>query len=528
MRNAGSILLLLAVLGLLGGFAWLTQNPETPWLEKAEEWPILGDLAKGFRTAYLGPNFQHKTKASETAVDRPEPGQSEAAHSSPEAAGRAPTPPTRQQTAVSPQAFAATEALVAKTPETPLPTNIHVINEPLRLEEIEVAMAKELARQQDPVREAMRPLHELPFKIDEWRWILPGNTLRAEASPEAEVQERFRSMTYLPILGKRDPWIQVLYRGRQGWIDSSWKPPFSRRKSSRGILRHRYEPVRASDSQLLKRARKMLAIERPSATLGAYTLYTDVEDEELLAFLDLAAGAAEEAYFARYGRLPSGNPKRSVVLFAKHADYLRYSEHSKSLPGTQAGHAGSGVLAFFAEGRPTQVLARTLVHEIGHLLNERAVARFLPPWMEEGLASDLGSVWVEGSPSAKTDRSARGLWRLMIQGTDSRLMQLAANQEAGTLPSVGVLMSLDRAKFHSSPAYAYAHSATFIHFLLDSEDGSQGEAFRKFLKRIAAGHGADPRFLLKQLDMDLDELDQRFRTWLVAEAQASEKRIVGP
>lgn len=48
-------LLLLLVLALLAGFAWLTGHPDAPWLEQAEEWPVVGSLVGRFRKAYLPP-----------------------------------------------------------------------------------------------------------------------------------------------------------------------------------------------------------------------------------------------------------------------------------------------------------------------------------------------------------------------------------------------------------------------------------------------------------------------------------------
>lgn len=47
--------LLLLVLALLSGFAWLTGHPDALWLEQAEEWPVVGSLAERFRKAYLPP-----------------------------------------------------------------------------------------------------------------------------------------------------------------------------------------------------------------------------------------------------------------------------------------------------------------------------------------------------------------------------------------------------------------------------------------------------------------------------------------
>ncbi len=530
MRNSGLIFLLFLALGLFGGFAWLTQHPETPMLEEAEDWPLVGDLASRFRVAYLGRAARRGSASAPAVETAANAGGSDSGSAKPRAPRSAPTaardPAPETRSIEQPEPLAGHELLVGPElltgPESAAVETRESVPTAAQLDNVLAAVERALTLERGPPP-AVRALDDLPFLVDEWIWCLPGNRILADAEPESELQEQLSSMAYLPVLGRRGEWTRVMFRGRKGWIDTSWQPSHSRRKAGRGILRHRFEPVKSSDSQRLKRARKILGIDRPSRKVGAYTLYTDVEDEQLLAFLDLAAGTAEDAYFARYGRLPSGNPKRSAVLFAQRADYRRYSESAPGLPGTEAGHAGRGVLAMFAEGRSRQSLARTLVHEIGHLLNDRAVARVLPTWLEEGMASDLGSLWVEGSPNESGPLA--GLLSLVANCPEARLLSLAATLEAGRLPSVAVLMNLNRKTFQVNPAYAYTHGAALVRYLLDSEDGRRGEAFRAFLKRVAAGHGADPALLLRLLEMDAGELDTSFRAWLRAEAAAAELRL---
>ena len=502
-RNIVPFLLILLVLGTLGGFAWLTRHPESQWLEEAQEWPLVGDLARRFRVAYLGPRAAGE--GPETAsVDNAE----KATAPPPVRAVPARRPKTAQD--------AVAEKGSTQPPRPPLAASLPPVQ------------AVPLVQTVPAVRNrAFRPapppaLDDVSYLVTDWTWFLPGQRVLENADPEAETRTVLAAMSYLPVLGRDGRWARVMVHRQAGWIDTSWEPPYNRRKAHRGILRQRYEPVRASDSQSLKKARKILGIDRPEVKLGAYTLYTDVEDEELLAFLSLTARVAEEAYFARYGRLPSGNPKRSAVLFAKRADYHTYAgETSKGY----AGHAGRGILAFFAEGRHRQTLARTLVHEITHLLNNRALARFLPLWLEEGIAGDLGSLWVEGSPDGVSPWQA-GWWRSLTSVPELMQQRLAGNLEAGNLPSVAVLMSLDHKTFRGgSEIYAYTHSAAFIRYLLDGEDGRHAAGFRRFLMRIAAGHGADPRLLLKILDTEVEELDRGFHAWLRAEAEASTDRL---
>jgi hypothetical protein len=43
------------LIGLGAGFAWLSRHPETPWLDRAASWPVVGGLAGRFRAAWRAP-----------------------------------------------------------------------------------------------------------------------------------------------------------------------------------------------------------------------------------------------------------------------------------------------------------------------------------------------------------------------------------------------------------------------------------------------------------------------------------------
>ena len=45
----------MAVVLLAAGFAWLTRHPDAEILERAQEWPLIGHLAREFRLAYMPP-----------------------------------------------------------------------------------------------------------------------------------------------------------------------------------------------------------------------------------------------------------------------------------------------------------------------------------------------------------------------------------------------------------------------------------------------------------------------------------------
>ena len=284
--------------------------------------------------------------------------------------------------------------------------------------------------------------------------------------------------------------------------------------------------MQSTDWGELVRARKALGVKRSSIRLGAYTLLTNVQDQELLDFLDGAAVAAEEAYFARYGRLPSGDPGRTAVLFADEADYRQYSESARMTSGSHVGHARTGLLAFYAEGRSRESLARTLVHEIGHLLNDRALAWRLPTWLEEGIATDLGSVWVESSRLV-TEPGREARRTLELQEVETHLLRLRDILAVDQLPPITTLMQLSYEGFHRPEleSYAYAHSVALVRYLLDGQGGRHAERFLEWLKDIAGGYGADPDELFKLLDAEPEALDRDFRAWLKREAEAARERL---
>lgn len=70
MRYLPQVLIgLVLLLGL--GFAWLTQNPGAPILERAEEWRLVGPWAAAFRRAWLAPAPQAEEETADVVVGLP-------------------------------------------------------------------------------------------------------------------------------------------------------------------------------------------------------------------------------------------------------------------------------------------------------------------------------------------------------------------------------------------------------------------------------------------------------------------------
>lgn len=504
------MILPLLLVVLLAGIVWCTQNPDHPWIAEAQEWPVVGPWVAGFRVAYLGPRAagaeEEATKSiGETVADATsEPigitGRSSRGEVDSEQHTRVPAERSRLASALEISALEQAKSEPVQSwvgpQRAPDPAGIQEGRTPQPPSPVAVAI---------PVA--------IPFIALEWRWFLPGQVLYSNPSLDAETDEPLDAMAYLPVIDRDGVWLKVLLAGESRWVNSTWQPDHSRKRARRGILRHRYNPVQANSYQKLSVVKEILQLDRSSQKLGAYSLWTDVADVDLLGFLDSAASVAEDAYFARYGRLPSGDPQRSIVLFRERATYQAYSEKSYgSLISGSGGHAGQGVAVFFVAQRSRRNLTRTLVHEICHLLNSRALAWVLPPWLEEGLASDLGALWIEKEPGAAPDLEGDDLFS---QGHVFRLLVLEGLIEKGQLHSLAVLLNLDQETFYRPDvvSYAYAYSAVFVTFLLD-DDGPRADAFREYLHQIAVGRTAD---LFKILGKKGPEVEQEFLSWVQQE-----------
>jgi len=360
--------------------------------------------------------------------------------------------------------------------------------------------------------------------VQEWRWFLPGTPIFTTPQATAEVGVHLEALSLLPVLSREGAWVQVVYRGDVAWSDTRWTPPHSVEGARRSDVTDRYVRLQSNNPFRLAKAREILGVSTETGKLGAYSLLTDVEDSELLAFLDAAALATEEAYFARYGRIASGDPDRSVILFAKEADYRRYyAEIGTPVMSGTVGHAGSGIVALFAEQHGRADLARTLAHEITHLLNTRALASNLPPWIEEGIASDLGDIWLEPPPDTPDDTPSGNTISLAVQGFEFKILQLEQLVLTGRLPRVATLNSLDRETFYGDSVTAnYSASAAFVRYVLEGDEGRFVEGFLKFLERVAAGHTVD---LLEPLEIEAWVLDRGLRNWILVEAESIRQRV---
>lgn len=285
-------------------------------------------------------------------------------------------------------------------------------------------------------------------------------------------------------------------------------------------------PARPPDPARLAAARKLLGSDAATGSLGPYTLYTDVRDPERLAWLGQVAARFEEAYLARTGRAPLGKPAEAVVLFAEEADYRSFQRAEGRLGALDArGHSGYGVVALWDGGRPRLDIAGTLVHELAHLVNRRALGPLLPSWLDEGIADDFASSELDGEgrilPGTLSGLRVKAGRFYRVFGAQASLLALAGEIEEGRLLPLPRLAALSWEEFMGSEGgIRYIHAAFWIRYLWDGEGGAHAPALRAFLDDVAAGGPATGDALRARLGRSWDELEAGFRAWVLQQAGA--------
>ena len=278
-------------------------------------------------------------------------------------------------------------------------------------------------------------------------------------------------------------------------------------------------PGRPPDPDLLRRATGALEARR-TLSLGPYAATTDVEDVRLLSMLAAVAGAVEKTYAARYGVVPVGEPREHVVLYRDEAAYRRLSTEDERIASiASAGYTVSGLVLLYAGERPPTEVATTLVHELTHLLNRRALGPALPPWLDEGIAEDLAQSRI--TPSGELVPGALGGLaydrrdHVELRGGLAALLVLQRAVGSGEAPRVEDLVSSPWAEFVAAGReQRYDAACFFVRYLLEGEGGALAPAFHGFLRGIAAGESPDGEELRRRLDRPWPLLDLGWHAWL--------------
>jgi hypothetical protein len=287
--------------------------------------------------------------------------------------------------------------------------------------------------------------------------------------------------------------------------------------------------ARPPDPRRLETALALLEGPPRELSIGGYVLYHDLDAaawHELEPAARTALEDLEPLYASRFGVAPMGRPAEAVVLLRSEE---AYRELQLSVPEVGAapttGHAAAGVVALFAGSRSPREVGATLAHEVGHLLGRRALGPALPAWLDEGLADDLAT-------EAFASRSGGDPWagwrtvspgRVDYGGPLAGLALLLRRLAAGELVPLEELVAMPREAFYSEPdrQRLYHQSAFLVRCLLEGPASPtaarDAEAFRDYLRGIAAGGPVGGEALLEQLDTSWNRLELGFRACLLLE-----------
>jgi len=260
-----------------------------------------------------------------------------------------------------------------------------------------------------------------------------------------------------------------------------------------------------ASAELLEEAHAHLDGGGREGTCGAYPRLGDATDPLLLESCDHLAAELDDTYVERLGVTPLGEPVETILLFAERVDYESFARQQGMNASGYAAHSSPsrGYTAIWADASRPEDFAKTLVHELTHLVNRRALGGNLPRWLSEGLADALGDT--------ATPAGIQPLQKFV--GVEGQAKRLRLGYETGGVQSVDRLVVLGPEEFDSSPnSYDYEQSTLLVRYLL--LDPELGPRFRIFLAELADGAAATPELLEKHLGVKAAELDRRLQNWL--------------
>jgi hypothetical protein len=264
---------------------------------------------------------------------------------------------------------------------------------------------------------------------------------------------------------------------------------------------------KAPSDELIAIARQHLVAGGREGRCGAYSLLGDVTDPGLLATCEALAAELDTTYHARVGVEPLSQPAELILLFGNREGYRTFADQQGM---SSAGYAGfsipsRGFTATWAESAGRLELARTLAHELTHLVNRRALGGNLPRWLSEGLADAIGDTATEDGIGPLTG----------LRGVEGEAERLRQGLESGKAGSLLALASQKDYNFDSSgTSYDYEQSALLVRYLL--LEPTLAPRFRTFLTWLSEGGDATPEKLQEYLELDWTALERGFLFWLDA------------
>lgn len=350
-------------------------------------------------------------------------------------------------------------------------------------------------------------------------WLGPETAIFQE--PDFGSSEIARTDDYarLPIVRQVEDWYLISRGSQVGWVYledyyTSEEPPLG--SAPAPVLPLASLPPNPDRLQL---GRLVMGEDGLEGRMGPYLLYSDARSRDLVDFCDRVARQVEEKYRDKYGLQPVGEPAEAILLFERALDYRVFQATDTNLEGLLAsGHAEFGMAALYVGRRQKREVAATLIHEITHLLNRRALGPALPPWLNEGIADEMAASRLDDRGAMEAVRLGGERTRIgrvvVTGGALGAAIQLRKLMELTNLRPLQELLDLDWEEFvKSDPEQLnYAQSSFWIRYLLS--DPQLAIRFKAYLSEIAAGGDATPKVLQARLGRDWDQLQAGFGTWM--------------
>ena len=355
-------------------------------------------------------------------------------------------------------------------------------------------------------------------------WVEPGTAVQVSPQGDSEVLATVELLGNYSVIERRGDWFHVyryaVDRGAlEGWVllEGYVEPSSERLDRADPVLPMAAVPP-SPDSVL--RARSFMDGGGIEASCGPYLLYTDAGSKSEMC--GQVASPLDATYRDRYGLRPMGEPAEAIFWFRSRDAYEAFIADDERIPPDKAGHAlpARGYLALHSEDQPSEAVASTLVHELTHLINRRALGPALPPWLSEGLADDLAESRLD--PSGRLVPGELGGYRsesgnvIQYYGGVVSAARLEEAVDRSSLPTLGRLAEMGSGEFHAAPQerLLYALSSFWIRFLLSDAPGSDPAGLRAYLEAVASGESITPDLLLRHLSGDARQREASFETWV--------------
>ncbi len=366
--------------------------------------------------------------------------------------------------------------------------------------------------------------------------LAAGTSLHDSPSEWSTILARLEVGRELSVLERRPGWLLVRYEDLRAWVRDP-ETSAVRQQPETEIPAELWRQL-APSPERLSRAAELLG-SPAERELGAYRLLTDLDpgrgrDDRLLARLGRLAEEVERVFRERYA-VPLAEPPEPqlIVLLRRKRTYREFVAQEGSIAGAPSvGHASPGMMVLATEGLDEEELAATFVHELVHLLNQRAFLRELAPWLEEGLAEDLGLARVSESGSVDVaslrgsatlhsgrTRDDRGeevyFQELVVRGPRLVLGRVIERWHRSGGPDLVALLELPWSEFALGSEWDlnYIESAFLVRYLLDAQEERFRDGARAFLRAVRLGGPSDAPALTRYLRVSVEELEEGFAAW---------------